>query len=404
MTELRMPAYGISDAGGRVSKWLKREGQKVEKGEALVEIETEKAVAELEAPNAGRLVAIVAVEGANVESGQTLALIQDDTGITSKSEDSIADRSANSKALGSSPQPRELGGFDATKRVPDQDVPNIKASPGARRLCAESAVDINKIVGTGPQGRIVESDVKAFLEAESKRRKSVIGLEKRTEPLTSVRRSIAERMVESIRSIPHFHLSIDVDAKGIKALRQVRFAGQKPSVTAVVLKALGDTLKEWPRLNSSWGDGCIEIHEAVHINIAIATARGLLAPVVRNVPLKSISELDGELRELASRTKDGNLRLEDCSQGTFTLTNLGMYGIRQFDAVVNPPQCCILAVGSIRESPFARNGLVGIREEMTLTLAVDHRIVDGAEAAQFLSCLGRRLEELAPEPKSAEPV
>jgi pyruvate dehydrogenase E2 component (dihydrolipoamide acetyltransferase) len=160
---------------------------------------------------------------------------------------------------------------------------------------------------------------------------------------------------------------------------------------------LGDTLKQWPRLNSSWTNQGIEIHDAIDVSIAIATNRGLVAPAVQDVPSKSLKELDTELRDLAIRARAGRLRVEDCAQGTVTLTNLGMYGIRQFDAIVNPPQCSILAAGAIREAPFLVNGSLGIKTELTLTLAVDHRVVDGAEAAQFLASLGTRLEGLLPE-------
>jgi pyruvate dehydrogenase E2 component (dihydrolipoyllysine-residue acetyltransferase) len=399
MTNLIMPAYGISGAGGLVSRWLKRTGEKVEKGESVVEIETEKAVAELEAPCAGYLVTILAPEGAQVESGQTLAQIRDEGEIADSSGENRAHRVDTFNAASSDQKGRAQSGvLESSPKVSHRgSAPEtiVKASPGARRLSAELAVDITRIAGTGPQGRIVESDVRAFLDNESKSRKAPPDSERRTETLTPIRLSIAERMLESVRSIPHFHLSLDVDAKGVRAVREGRFAAPKPSVTAVVLKVLGDTLKEWPRLNASWGNGGIDIHDAIHVNIAVATDRGLLAPLIRNVPSKTLRELDAELRDLAARAREGHLRLEDCSQGTITLTNLGMYGIRQFDPIVNPPQCSILAVGSIRESPFARNGLLGIREEMTLTLAVDHRIVDGAEAAQFLGSLGKRLEDLA---------
>jgi pyruvate dehydrogenase E2 component (dihydrolipoamide acetyltransferase) len=397
MTDLMMPSYGISDAGGVLIKWLKKAGDIVEKGEALVEIETEKARTELESPCDGILAKVFVAEGEQVETGKKLGVINEslkDDNDRSNIESSSASIELSTKTKGTKDRtqyPVDLQ--DNSVGILSQDT-SVKASPGARRYAAKFGVDIGLIRGTGPKGRIVEEDVKTFYQSQIVTRETRSLMGQRFEALTPTRRSIANRMLHSIRSIPHFHLTVDVDATCIQALRRDK-AAHKPSVTAVVLRVLADTLTRWPRLNSSWENDQIEIHEGIHINVAVATDRGLLAPVIRNVPSKTIEEIDGQLRDLAAIAREGRATPEDLSQGTFTFTNLGMYGVRQFDPIINPPQCSILAVGTMREQPFASNGLIGVRPEMTLTLAVDHRIVDGSEAAQFLSDLRLRLENLA---------
>lgn len=400
-----MPSYGISEGGGTVLRWLKAEGEPVGKGEALVEVETEKAVTEIEAPCTGVLAQIVAREGRKVEVGEMLARINE-VGLESSHptnnpkervyEGAVSDgvEAIKEQASESAHSSRQVDP-DIRPSLPE---PPLKASPGARRLASGYGIDLTRVKGTGPQGRIVEEDVKAFAQShahDSSPAEESISQESRMEELTPTRRVIAERMTESVRSIPHIHLSRDVDGTALSAAReQSQGRGSKVSVTALLVKALAETLAGWPRLNSSWGRDGIEIHPGVHISVAVATPRGLMAPVVRDVSLKSVSEIDRQLGELIARAKGGHVRPQDLSGGTFTLTNLGMYGVRQFDPLINPPQCAVLAVGAIRECPFASNGSLGIRPELTLTLAVDHRIVDGAEAAEFLRELCRKLEIL----------
>ena len=405
MTDVKMPAYGISELGGTITQWLKDEGDSVKEGEPIVVVETEKADVELEAPSSGILKQICAANGDHVEVGASLAVIEDEAGVLDKARHVHKAESSKSEepevSSRQEPGPGRLLAEPPADRAPGQPMtePPIKASPSARRLAKHHGIDLSGVKGTGPRGRIVLSDVQALVTATQSKKvpeTELIGRDEevKREDLSPVRQVIAERMSESARSIPHFHLTVDVDANGI-LLSQKRFgkAGTKVSITSILVKIVAETLSSYPRLNSSWRKDHIEIYKSVHMNVAVATDRGLFAPVIRDVTSKTIPEIDGLLKDLASRTREGSIRPEDLTGGTFTLTNLGPHGIREFNAIINPPQCSILAVGAITERPFVHQGLLGSRPELTLTLGSDHRVVDGAEAAQFLDALRQQLEK-----------
>ncbi|MDQ3457689.1 MAG: 2-oxo acid dehydrogenase subunit E2 [Deinococcota bacterium] len=390
MTELTMPSYGISEAGGLVLKWLRAEGERVEKGEPLVEVESEKAAVELEAPAAGVLARIVVQEGTQVDVGETLALIAEEgSSPPAKDARSGAETTAPHTAIPSATTSSAAGPGD-----PQRAEPSLKAAPSARRLARDHGVDLHTVKGTGPQGRIVYRDVQAALEATEIGTAQPSPAESAREELTPTRRVIAQRMAESARTVPHFYVSIDVDASGmLAAVAELGESGEKPSLTALLVRLVTDVLERWPRLNASWRESHIDVHPSVHMGVAVATGRGVLVPVIKNVNGKTVTEIDRELRALASRAREGRLGLADVSGGTFTVTNLGMYGVRQFNPIINPPQCAILAIGAVSQRPFAGEGCLGVRPEMTLTLAADHRVVDGAEAAAFLNALRERVEE-----------
>ena len=398
MTDLRMPAYGISDAGGTVIRWLKKIGDAVQAGESLVLVETEKAAVELDSPATGILRAICVDEG-HVSVAQLLAVIEDET------------------AAGESPIPRPTSAEStktgpATEGVPEAPVvprrparstrlsaePNVRAAPAARRLARKHGIDLGRIRGTGPRGRIVRADVERVIGVSPPVAAALApgsGPETEREELSQLRRVVAQRMIESATTIPQFHLTVDADAGALlRTYRQRRQTGQGISMTALLVKVLAELLKRYPRFNASWKEDHIEIHRDVNINVAVATDRGLLVPVLRDCASGTIDEIDERLVDLVSRARAGKVLPEDFAGGTFTLSNLGMYGIREFNGLINPPQSALLAVGEIRERPFVNQGMIGIRPEMSLTLAADHRVVDGAEAAQFLDALRKSLTRL----------
>lgn len=411
MTDLRMPAYGISDAGGTVIRWLKEAGDAVQAGESLVLVETEKAAVELDSPATGILREIRVREG-HVAVAQLLAVIEDEAaaGVTPISRpaprESTGIPSATDLAAETPVAPR-LG----TRPAGLSAEPNVRAAPAARRLARTHGIDLAGIRGTGPRGRIVRADVERQIGGRSGDFQSPTSrgraAQKKTgrlevappgaterEELSQIRRVVAQRMTESA-AIPQFHLTVDVDASALlKAHRDRRQAGRRVSISAFLVKVLADVLKRNPRFNASWKEDHIKIHREVNINVAVATDRGLLVPVLRDCASKTVDEIDKELRGLVDRARKGRTGPEEFAGGTFTLSNLGMYGIREFNGLINPPQSALLAVGEIRERPFVDQRVIGIRPEMSLTLAADHRVVDGAEAARFLAGLRQSLTRL----------
>ncbi|MDE2925836.1 MAG: dihydrolipoamide acetyltransferase family protein [Acidobacteriota bacterium] len=411
MTDLRMPAYGISDAGGTVIRWLKQTGDAVQAGESLVLVETEKAAVELEAPATGILREIRVLEG-HVSVAQLLAVIEDETaaGETLISRPTPAEPAkAGFAAVGAPEAPTVPRGRSRPSGLSAE--PNVRAAPAARRLARKHGIDLAGIRGTGPRGRIVRADVerqiggrRVDLQSPTSRGQVVQEMTGRLEvappgaaereELSQIRRVVAQRMIESA-TIPQFHLTVDVDAGVLlKAQRERRQAGRRVSITAFLVKALAESLERNRRFNASWKGDHIEIHRQVNINVAVATDRGLLVPVLRDCASQTIDEIDEQLSGLVDRARKGRTRPEEFAGGTFTLSNLGMYGIREFNGLINPPQSALLAVGEIRERPFVNQGVIGIRSEMSLTLAADHRVVDGAEAAQFLDSLRKSLTRL----------
>lgn len=398
MTDLRMPAYGISDAGGTVIQWLKRVGETVQAGESLVLVETEKAAVELDSPATGILREICVSEG-HVAVAELLAVIEDEAaaGETPIPRGASAD-SAEVRPAGEGVPEAPAVPRGPARRGRVSAEPNVRAAPAARRLARKHGIDLGRIRGTGPRGRIVRADVEREMGASqpgAAAAASGSGPSIQREELTPVRRVVAQRMIESATTIPQFHLTVDADASALlKAYRQRRQTAKGISMTALLVKALADLLKRNPRFNASWKEDHIEIHRDVNINIAVATGRGLLVPVLRDCASRTIDEIDEQLAGLVSRARAGKVLPEDFAGGTFTLSNLGMYGIREFNGLINPPQSALLAVGEIRERPFVSQGMIGIRPEMSLTLAADHRVVDGAEAARFLDTLRKILARL----------
>lgn len=395
MTDLRMPAYGISDVGGTVIRWLKEVGDAVQTGESLVLVETEKAAVELDSPATGILREIGVREG-HVAVAQLLAVIEDES---SGSETPIAGPSSGEStkvgpvAEGVAEAPVVPKGPSRPARLSPE--PNVRAAPAARRLARKHGIDLRRIRGSGPRGRIVRADVERLIgafQSDAMVAGPVIRPATEREELSQVRRVVAQQMIESATTIPQFHLTVDVDAGALQqARRDRRQVGRPVSITALLVKVLGELLECNPRFNASWKEDHIAIHRDVNISVAVATDRGLLVPVLRDCASQTIDEIEVQLSGLVKRAREGRILPEEIAGGTFTLSNLGRYGIREFNGLINPPQSALLAVGEIRERPFVNQGMVGIRPEMSLTLAADHRVVDGAEAARFLDALRKNL-------------
>jgi pyruvate dehydrogenase E2 component (dihydrolipoamide acetyltransferase) len=357
-----MPRLSLTMKTGTVGKWYKKEGETVDKGEPIVEVFSEKATYDLEAPASGILRKIVAAEGVEVPVNEVLGFI---TG---------SDEAFSEEALAL----KETISEEKTKEA-------VLASPAAKRLARERGVDISLVEGSGPDGRIVEEDIERFLQAAS----GVLPKIKSTIPLTGFRKVSAERVAASFRTAPHSSLMMEVDASKMVELHD----RLQLSYTAIIVKAAAKSLKEHSWINSTLTDGQIKLFEDVNVGVAVATENGLVVPVVRNADEKSVAEIDEAIKELTEKAKQGKLIESDVAGGTFTVTNLGMYEVDFFVPIINPPEAAILGVGRLVEKPVVVNGKIEIRRIIILSLSYDHRIVDGAPAADFLQDVKTRIEK-----------
>jgi pyruvate dehydrogenase E2 component (dihydrolipoamide acetyltransferase) len=388
--ELTMPKLSDSMADAVILRWLKAAGEDFARGEGLIEVETDKATVVYEAEWDGTLDAILVPEGATVAVGEPIATLAN------------GDGAAPLEAMPSPPPAEPATPSRPERAVPETPAPGrAVATPVARRTAVELGISLHGITGTGPGGRITVEDVqRAAAEggmtpaplAET----PVSGRGEVTvhEP-TPTQATIARRMVESATTIPVFTVSADVDVSQIVASRrEARHRGEDaPSVNDFVVKAAAATLREFPRFNASYVDGKVESYSRVNVGIAVATDDALLVPVIRDADRKSLTELAEETRALAEGARRRTLKPDDFHDGTFTVSNLGMFGVRAFTAIIDPPQVAILAVGSARRAPVEEApDRVAFRDVMTVTLSCDHRVVYGADGARFLSRLRELLE------------
>ncbi len=464
MAEVTMPRLSDTMEEGTIASWLKKPGDQVSKGEVIAQIETDKATMDLTAFEAGTLQEILAPEGATVQIGAPVARIGSGDGTAAKTpaakapaakapaEKEADAKAPDAKALDAKepdaraesaapppaaevtdaekpearanaaevPEPAESGSDEpdvlpaapAREGAPAEPPANgkVRASPVARHLAAEHGLDLSQVHGTGPQGRVIRSDVEAALASgtqPSAPDQAAVDSRTAQQPapaapaegdervqLSQMRRTIARRMAESTRTVPHFFLTVTVDATELVELRkEIVDQGVKVSFNDLVIKGAALALRKVPEVNVSFAaDALIKRHQ-VNIGIAVATERGLIVPVVRDVDRKSLSSIASETRELAERAQAGKLQPNDYSGGTFTVSNLGMFGVEQFNAVINPPEAAILAVGAIQKEPAENDGEIGLRDRMHLTLSVDHRAADGALGARYLQALKVLLEK-----------
>jgi pyruvate dehydrogenase E2 component (dihydrolipoamide acetyltransferase) len=391
---------------GTIVKWLKSEGEQVEKGEPLYELDTDKVTQEVEADASGVLLKIAVAEG-EVPVGRTIAVI----GEQGESVEVGEDEQEEGSPARAREQERERGREASTQgemseqvtqiREPQSGNGRVKASPLARRIARERGVDLRNVAGTGPEGRVVAEDVEraAATGAPAAAVSSALTLppqDVEIEQLSSMRKTIARRLTEAWQA-PVFQLGITVDMGRAlevrKRLVDLHGDGAKPTVSDLLTKVCAMALVRHRAVNALYKDEAIELHPSANIGIAVAIPNGLVVPVIQSCERKTIAEIAAARAELVDRARSGKLQQGDLDGGTFTISNLGMFGIERFVAVLNPPQAAILAVGSTEEKPVVVDGEVVVRPRMELTLTCDHRAIDGATGAQFLGDVKAFLEE-----------
>jgi pyruvate dehydrogenase E2 component (dihydrolipoamide acetyltransferase) len=385
-----MPALEMAQETGKLLAWRKKEGERVAKGEPLLEIETDKAVVEVEAPGDGILAGVTADVGAVIPVGQTIAWL---VGPGEKPPARSETAAAPSARASSGPERTVVAAASAIAQ-PAAAAPQI--SPKARRLAKELGVDISQIHGTGPDGTITSEDVQRAADS-----KGATGAAPAAAAgagtLSPVARLMAERTTQSWTSVPHFFLVRDIDCSELLAAQKKLGAEAEkaqspaPTITDLLIGILARTIAKHPQMNASWTGEDIRSNAEVNISVAMAVKDGVVGAVVHKANTAKIAEISVLRRELTERARAGRLRPADISGGTFTLSNLGMYKVDAFSAIITPPQAAILAVGSISDRVVAVDGKPGIRPMMTMTLSSDHRVVDGARAAEFLSDLANAI-------------
>jgi pyruvate dehydrogenase E2 component (dihydrolipoamide acetyltransferase) len=389
-SELTMPKLSDSMADAVILRWLKSPGEAFERGEGLIEVETDKATVVYEAESAGTIGSILAPEGATVAVGEPIATLGNgDRGTEG------ARRPASAKA-----EPKSAPSVAPPAAPPREDGPSAgrpNATPVARRTAVELGVSLYGLAGTGTGGRITREDVQRAAEPGAAAQQPAGGGrgDVRTIELTATQATIARRMVESATTIPVFTVSADVDMSLIRALRRGdgKDGGDVPSLNDFVVKAASKTLREFPRFNASYADGKVESYSRIYIGIAVATDDALLVPVVFDADQKTLSQIATDTRRLTDAARRRALQPGDLRDGTFTVSNLGMFGVRSFTAIIDPPQVAILAVGGVRRSAAEdESGDLAFLDLMTVTLTCDHRVVYGADGAKFLARLAELLE------------
>ena len=422
-----MPALSPTMTEGKLAKWHVKEGDTVKSGQVICEIETDKATMEVEAVDEGKIGRLVVAEGAEgVKVNAVIAVLLEE-GETEVPKDAAAPAAAPAAAKpaaaaapAAAPAPAAPKPAPAAAPAPQPAAApggaRIFASPLAKRIAADKGLDLSRIKGSGPNGRIVKADVEsakpgapaaAPAAAPAPRAAPPTGAQPvfvapgdTRVPHTSIRKVIARRMLESKQTVPHFYLTVDLEIDALLAARQAINAvaekrGSKVSVNDMMIKACAKALRDHPECNASWTEDEMIQYGAVDISVAVATDRGLITPIVRSADMKGLAQIATEMKDLAARAKVGKLKLDEFQGGGFTISNLGMFGINSFSAIINPPQAMILAVGMGEERAVVRKGQMVVRNMMSCTLAVDHRVVDGAMGAQYLQTLRAYVEQPA---------
>lgn len=428
-TIITMPAVVADATEAALQDWLVKIGDTIAAGQPIAEIETEKATVELQAEFPGTVGRLLIRPGTSVGVGEPIAVLVEAGEDEASIDKQIASAGGASHSLAEHPVPEDTEApttrRDTRPAAPDaSQEPSSHAqgrdsrvfgSPLARKLAKELGLDLSSLTGSGPNSRILRRDVEAARRQHAASPEPVSKAEEhlpaaptalpqtagvqnfQDEPLSGMRKAIARRLTESKTTVPHFYVSIDVEMDALLALRkQINQdslpAGLKATVNDLVLKALGGALVDVPAANASWQSGTIRRYSTVDVSVAIATADGLLTPVVRGLENLSLSSLGRAMGDYKERAAAGRIRQQELEGGSFSLTNLGMYGTREFSAILNPPQAGILAVGAAEQRPVVRDGQLAVGTVMSCTLSADHRVIDGAVAAQLLAAFKRRIE------------
>lgn len=421
---IEMPKLSDTMEEGVIAKWNVKEGDTVKSGDIIAEVETDKATMDVEVYDGGTILKLFANVGDAIALGAKMAII-------GKPGEDISEFTGDSKAPAKSKQeapkqeapkqeetPKESPKKEAfveptstTTAVSSSDDGRIKASPLARKIAQDKGLDLAKIQGSGPEGRIVKSDVENVGPAPVTTPSQATPTAATTAPTVStpvasaadsytdlrisqMRKAIAKRLAESKFTNPHYYETVDIDmSKSIKFREKLNaISDVKISFNDIIVKASAVALKRHPKVNSSWLDDVIRQYNTVHVAVAVAIDDGLVTPVIRNADSKGLSQISKETRDLATRARDRKLAPEEWEGSTFTISNLGMFGIEEFTAIINPPNACILAVGAIRDVPVVKDDEVVPGKRMKVTLSSDHRVVDGASSAEFLQTLKGLLE------------
>ncbi len=417
-TNILMPALSPTMTEGNLARWLKQEGDRIKAGDVIAEIETDKATMEVEAVDEGILGRIL------VPAGTQGVKVNDVIAVLVEAGEAVPAAGAAPQAIPAAtpaaPAPVAAAPVAAAPAPAPASGDRVFASPLARRMAAQAGLDIGKIAGSGPNGRIVKADVDAALSrgpapvaaAASIAAPAPVAAPRPAAPVaitaphtavpnSSIRKVIARRLAESKATIPHFYVSTDVEIDALLKIRADLNArspkdgpgAYKLSVNDLVIKATAVTLRRFPSVNAIWTeDAILQLHD-VDISVAVSIPDGLITPIVKGADIKGLAAISNEMKDLAARAKTGKLKPEEFQGGGFSISNMGMYGVKDFAAIINPPQAGILAVSAGEQRPVVKNGALAIATVMTLTLSVDHRVIDGALAAEFLQALKRNIED-----------
>lgn len=422
--KVTMPALSPTMTEGNLAKWLKAEGDTVEAGDVIAEIETDKATMEVEAVDEGVLGKIVVAAGTeNVPVNDVIAVLLEDGEDESVLEGFLANDTAAAAPApkpdvisneGEKSQAKEQGDSSASGVRNDgkeekNDGNRIFASPLAKRIAADKGLDLSQVKGSGPRGRIVKADVEnakagaapaasaaAADVPQGDEQINEFGMIYTETPNNNIKKVTAKRLLESKTTVPHFYLTVEFQIDELlaarKAINEAANGEYKLSVNDFVVKACANALKAYPAANVQWTEAATRQFKHSDISVAVATPNGLITPIVKKAETKGLREISAEVKDLATRARDGKLQPAEFQGGTFTVSNLGMYGIDEFGAIINPPQSCILAVGAGKQKPYVKNGEVKIGTFMNCTLSTDHRTVDGAVGAEFMQVLKQYIE------------
>ncbi len=433
-TNILMPALSPTMTEGNLARWVKQEGEAITAGDVVCEIETDKATMEVEAVDEGTLAKILIAEGTEgIAVNTPIAILAEEGEDVAAAAAGAADAAAPAPAQAAVPTPAQAASaVESSAPVGPAVAPasgdRIFASPLAKRMASQAGLDLAKITGSGPHGRVIKLDIEAALKSGGAQADVLapaasepaaapaaapaatgpggiafadsMGIPHRIEKLTAMRKVIAQRLTESKQQVPHFYLTVDceIDAllatrkelneKLAKAKREVKI-----SVNDFVVRAVALALVEVPEANAAYDTDGLVYFERADVSVAVATPAGLITPIVKGADGKGLAAIAAETKDLAARARDGKLVPADYQGGTFSVSNLGMFGVKQFEAVINPPQGCILAVGAGEERAVVRDGTLAVATVMSCTLSVDHRVVDGAVGAQFLAAFKRLIED-----------
>ncbi len=399
-TEVFMPQLGFDMRQGTVVRWLKKPGEAVTKGQPLLEVETDKAVVEVEAYASGVLREVLVTEGQTAPVGQVIGIIAEPSEVVAPVTVAASPSAPTQVVPAGAPAP-----VAAPSAAPAPTDGRTRASPLARRLAEEQGIDLSQLRGSGPGGRIVREDVEAAIAQKGKAPAPEAPVTVRPAPsaavpaiagLSPMRQAIARRMAQSKREAPHFYLTMDIDmGEAQRTRRQLNEAlGEQGhiSVNDMIVRAAAMALAKFPYMNVSYGESGLVRHDKINVGVAISLEDGLIAPAIVDCAAKGLEQIARETRDLAERAKGGKLKPEEYAGPTFTVSNLGMFDVDNFIAIISPPQAAILATGAVRPRPVVRDGQIVVAEMMTATLSSDHRVTDGAQAARFLAEIKRLLE------------